>query len=340
MFKKAFHILFTLFLLSLFSCGTRTASKAVYMRQSGTAQGTTYSIIYESPEGEDYTGEITELLISFEKSLSIYDSTSLISKLNRNEPGLMPDSWFTEVFNKSAEIHKASGGVFDITVAPLVNVWGFGPEKKQKVDQKVIDSLLVFVGMDKVHLKDGQILKADPRVQLDMNAIAQGYSVDLVSRLLEAKGCVNYLVEIGGEIRAKGLNDKHRIWRVGIDRPSDINMTPGMDLEAILELQDRSLATSGNYRKFFVENGVKYSHTIDPSSGFPVQHNLLSVTIVAEDCMTADAWATACMASGLEKSKAILAGHSELGGLLIYSDDQGNYLEYLTPGIEKSLVRE
>ena len=339
MSKKLFVIAyFGLFLL--ISCQRAGTSGPSYIRQQGTVQGTTFSIIYESPSGEDFSKEINAWLSEFDRSLSIYDPNSLISRLNRNDSTAIPDAWFLEVFAKSKAIWEASDGLFDLTVAPLVNAWGFGPDPRKTVDSTQIDSLLVFVGMDKTDIQDGRLIKEDPRIRLDMNAIAQGYSVDLISRFLENKGVNHYLVEIGGEIRAKGLSDKARPWRIGIDRPSDGNVLPGMDLEAVLELKDRSLATSGNYRKFFIENGIKYSHTIHPKTGYPVRHNLLSVTILAGDCMTADAWATACMASGLEKSKSLLSKHPELDAFMVYSDEQGNYREFFTPGLESSLIRE
>jgi thiamine biosynthesis lipoprotein len=189
--------------------------------------------------------------------------------------------------------------------------------------------------MDKVKLDHGHIVKKDPRVRLDVNAIAQGYSCDVIARFLDRMGIRNYLVEIGGEIHAHGKNPDGNSWRVGIDKPTEGNMIPGQELQTVVELKNRSLATSGNYRKFFEENGVKYAHTINPKTGYPVKSNLLSATIVAKDGITADAYATVCMVAGLEKSKEILRQVGGMEAYLVYGDEKGNYKVYMTKGMEK-----
>jgi thiamine biosynthesis lipoprotein len=193
--------------------------------------------------------------------------------------------------------------------------------------------------MDKVKLIDNKVVKSDPRIQLDVNAIAQGYSVDIVSDYFDSKGITNYLVEIGGEIKAKGKNSKGQIWRVGIDRPEFGNMMPGDQLQAILQLYNRSLATSGNYRKFYEENGVKITHEINPKTGYPAVQSILSATIIADDCITADAYATVCMVSGLEKSKEILKRHKELEAYLIYGDEAGWFQVYSTSGLKAMITK-
>jgi thiamine biosynthesis lipoprotein len=278
---------------------------------------------------------VDSLLADFDMSLSIYQPASLISRINRNEPGVRTDQKFRDVFTKSFEVYKKTDGAFDITVGPIVNALGFGSKDTLDVDSLMIDSLLAFVGMDKVRLEDEFVVKQDTNVILDVNAIAQGFSVDLVAAFLEERKIKNYMVEIGGEIRAKGRNASNELWRIGIDKPMEGNMVPGENLQAIIRLNDRSLATSGNYRRFYEKNGIKYVHTIDPKTGFPVISNLLSATVVAKDCMTADAYATAFMVFGTERSVRFLEENSFLDAYLIYADEKGSYRVYATPGIKK-----
>jgi len=307
---------------------------------SGFAQGTSYHITYENSNSKDYSDDIESLLKAFDKSLSIYDSTSIISRINNDDPTVEADDWFVEVFNKSVEVSILSGGAFDITVGPVVHAWGFGNAPIAKHDTAYIDSLLQYVGMDKVKLEGRKIIKKYPGVKIDVNAIAQGYSVDVVSNFFESKGIENYLVEIGGEVRGKGTNAKDKIWRVGIDRPSDENVAPGKELQAIIEINNKSLTTAGNYRKFFVENGVKYGHTIDPKTGFPTRNTLLSATVICDDAMTADAYDTAFMVLGLEKSKELLKKLPGIDVYFIYSNPQGEYEIFFSEGIRKMIVKE
>lgn len=324
-------------LLFAFSCNTK---KSEYVKVSGFAQGTTYNITYENSTNLDYSQDIDSILKAFDKSLSIYDSTSIISRINNNDGTVEVDDWFTEVFNKSAEVNTISGGAFDITVGPVVNAWGFGNGPVLKHDTAYIDSLLQYVGMNKVKIEGKKVLKQNPAVKLDVNALAQGYSVDVVCNFFRNKGIQNYLVEIGGEVRGKGTNAKNNFWHIGIDKPSDGNMSPGNNLQAIMEINNKALATSGNYRAFYVENGVKYAHTIDPKTGFPARNTLLSATVVCDDCMTADAYATTFMVLGTEKSKELL---KKLTGIEVYfvsSDPQGNYQVFFSEGMKKMIVEE
>jgi thiamine biosynthesis lipoprotein len=333
-------LLFSLFgiLLSLTACNT-PSKQGGYLKIAGFAQGTTYHITYQLSDSVDLQLQIDSILKVFDGSLSSYDSNSVISNINRNEDVIV-DEMFTRVFKKSLEVYNESNGIFDITVMPLVNAWGFGPGTREDVNNINIDSLLEFVGMEKVKLQNGKVVKSDPRIQLDVNAIAQGYSVDVVAGFLDSLGSQNYLVEIGGEIRAIGVNPSGNRWRVGIDKPEFGNMIPGAELEAIVELNNKSLATSGNYRKYYEENGVKYTHSIDPKTGYPAKQSLLSATIVSDDCMTADAYATVCMVAGLEKSKEILAEHPELDAYLIFGDEAGIYQLFVTPGMKKMVVEQ
>jgi len=315
-------------LILFFSCSRRIESN--YITIVGFTQGTTFSITYESMENSNYKNEIEFLLAKFDTSLSTYNQFSLITKINNNET-TNTDSYFRKVFKKAEEVYKTSNGSFDITVAPLVNAWGFGFKNKEEITNAKIDSMLEFVGFQKVNLKDSTITKTDPRLMLDVNAIAQGYSVDVIANFLEEQEIQNYLVEIGGEVKTKGYNNKGKEWRIGIDKPIDNNNTPGENLQAIISLSNKSLATSGNYRKFYERDGVKYSHTIDPKTGYPVTHSLLSATVVANDCMTADAYATAFMVMGLEDAVLLVDKLSEIEAIFIYNDSTGNYkIKYST----------
>jgi thiamine biosynthesis lipoprotein len=314
--------------------------KLNYKKISGNTQGTTYNITYQDRPGRDLQPKIELLLSKFDLSLSTYEPESIISRINRNEENIRLDRYFKTVFNKSEEVYHVTDGAFDITIAPIVNAWGFGPEAAIKVDSAKIDSLINYVGMHKITLIGGRLSKKDPRVKLDVNAIAQGYSVDVVSEFLEKKGITNYLVEIGGELFGKGLNPKGMPWKVGVDKPFDNNFEPGAKLQAIIEISDKALATSGNYRKFYEADGEKYVHSIDPKTGYPVKSRLLSTTVLANDCMTADAFATAFMVMGLEESIMFLSNHKELDAYLVYSDNEGNYKTFMTPGLKDMLVSE
>jgi thiamine biosynthesis lipoprotein len=312
---------------------------ANYITNRGFTQGTIYSITYESPDMTDYEEEIKQLLFDFSASLSTYLPTSIISRINQNDVTATVDDYFRTVFNKSAEVNKASDGVFDITIAPIVNLWGFGfTGKEPEMNPEKIDSLMQYVGMNKIRIEGDRVVKDLPGVMLDVNAIAKGYSVDVVGNFLKEKGCRNYLVNIGGEIVAKGVNASGIIWRVEVERPED-NAMFGQSKMAIIRLNNRAMATSGNYRRFHEIDGVKYGHTFDAKTGYPAMHNLLSVTVVADDCITADAWATVYLAIGLEKSIELLKKHPEHDVFLIYSDEKGNYRIYQTEGMGAIIIK-
>jgi len=335
-FKKfSIQLIVLIFILLLLYLVTHSAKKGDYVSISGFAQGTTYHITYESKMGENLQRIIDSLLTDFDMSLSIYQPNSLISKFNRNEPGVKADWKFITVFNKSFEVYQKTDGAFDITVGPIVNALGFGNTDTLNIDSTLIDSLLQYIGMDKVKLQDDLLIKEEEETILDLNAIAQGYSVDIVAVMFEEMKIKNYMVEIGGEVRAKGRNARNQIWRIGIDKPVEGNMYPGAELQAIIELKNRSLATSGNYRKFYEKDGVKYVHTINPKTGYPVVSNLLSATVVASDCMTADAYATALMVFGVERSIEFLRKNKFLDAYLIYSDEKGSFKIYQTDGLSK-----
>jgi len=330
------RVLYLVFLLLL--SGISCKEQVEFSSFNGFAQGTTYSVVFEDNdkiEISDLKTNVEKILYDFDMSLSIYQDSSVVSRINRDED-VLPDTFFIEAFTKSKEISQITSGAFDITVGPLVEAWGFGPDAAKSFTEPIRDSLMNFIGMDKVKIRNGMVYKADPRIRLDFNAIAQGYSVDILSRYLKSIGIKRHLVEIGGEVRVCG--DKGGVlWRIGIDRPEDNNMMPGEDLQAIISLKDRSLATSGNYRKFYIEDGVKYSHTIDPKTGYPARNRLLSATIIADDCATADGIATACMVMGQDRTIEFLNLHPEFEAYLIYSDDNGNFKTWATQNLKKNI---
>jgi thiamine biosynthesis lipoprotein len=303
---------------------------------SGNAQGTTYHITYFDKENRNFQPQIEKFLSDFDKSVSTYLPTSIISRVNTNQKKVTVDKYFITCFNKAKEVWKNTDGAFDPTVYPLVNAWGFGPGKKQKIEKAKIDSILEFVGFPLIELKDNKVVKKDPRVSLDFNAFAQGYSVDVVSEFLNSKNITSYIVEIGGEVYAKGRKPNGDNWTIGIEKPID-NTTSENPLKAIAKLENIAVSTSGNYRKFFIEDGIRYGHHIDPRTGYPTKNNLLSATVFAKECISSDANATGILVMGLEKAKEFLKIHTELQAYLFYSDDKDNN-EVFETTLLKSIV--
>lgn len=316
---------------------TACTSKKTYIYNEGPVYGTYYHVVYESPDGTDFHEEIKARFQEYDLSFSTFNPESVISKINNNQ-SVEADVWFTKCFEKAQEISGITEGAFDITVAPLVNAWGFGFREKENVTPELIDSLLQLTGYQKVRLENGQIIKNDPGIMLDMSAIAKGYTVDLIADFLKSKGCENYMVEIGGEVVAKGQNAKGSEWKIGISKPDETGLLTSEELQAIVKLPDHALATSGNYRNFYVEDGKKYAHTIDPATGYPVQHSLLSATVLANDCMTADAFATAFMVMGLEKSVELAKELPYLEVYFIYADETGFNKVYMSDQFERNLT--
>ncbi|MBA7543620.1 FAD:protein FMN transferase [subsurface metagenome] len=345
--KKLF--VWSFILIAVFGFVFLSYKRNAYIVLDGFTQGTSYHIIYKNKFSPFslinknkyyYKSEVDALLAEIDLSLSIYQPGSIISGINRNDTTVRTDDHFKKVFRRAKEISEKTNGVFDITVGPVVNAWGFGPERKADIDSALIDSLLQFIGMDKVELEGDKVIKQKPGIKLDVNAIAQGYTVDVISGFFENKEIFNYLVEIGGEVKTRGTKAKGESWKIGVDKPYDYNFIPGRDLQVILSLSNRSLATSGNYRKFIEEDGIKYSHSINPKTGYPVRNNLLSVTVVAEDCMTADAYATAFMVMGLEESRKIVLTEKDLEIYFIYSDEKGEFQTYHTLGFDRLIEEE
>lgn len=296
----------------LASCGKEKPS---YLALTGKAQGTTFNITYQDLQKRDFSQPVDSLFRLIDKSMSLWDSTSVISRANRNEPGVQVDEHFAAVFQKAHETSESTGGAFDVTVGPLVKAWGFSLKKGlPPPDSSQVDSLMQLVGFQKIRLENGVLQKADPRMEVDFNAIAQGYTVDLISSFLEKNGVKNYLVEIGGEVRTLGVNDRNEVWKIGIDKPVENEKEGSRPLQTTVALSGKSLATSGSYRKFVMREGKKFSHAIVPRTGYPVSHNLLSVSVIADDCASADAYATAFLVMGTDKAME-LAGRL---GLEIY----------------------
>ncbi|MGK0412940.1 MAG: thiamine biosynthesis lipoprotein [Polaribacter sp.] len=289
--------------------------------------GTTYKITYLNAK-DNYQKQLDSLFLRINNSVSTYISTSDISKVNQGETVVFIDTIFKEVFQKSKKIYKETDGYFDPTVGNLVNAYGFGPKtEKMNLTDDEVKEYMQFVGLDKVELIEGQIVKAHPKVYLDFNSIAKGFAIDLVARFLNDKNIDNYLIEIGGEIRAKGTKDNNNPWIIQLVNPVSAIDNDGFK---IINLSDKSMATSGNYRKYrVVENGKKYVHTINPKTGFAKESNLLSASVIASiDCADVDAYATAFMAMGLEKSKIFLEKNPKLQAILLFSDADGNIDEY------------
>ena len=331
--KKVLPILFILVVLVV--AGIAVGRKnADYQHDSGLVFGTSYNITYQS--NDNLKPEIEKALAEVDASLSPFNEKSVITHVNKNEAVTLDDHFIT-VFRLSSEIYKDTEGAFDITVAPLVNAWGFGFKNGITPDRHAIDSLMQFVGFDKVKLQNGKIIKTDDRLMLDCSAIAKGYGVDAVARLLKSKGIDNYMVEIGGEIVASGESPKGAPWRIGVSKPDDDSVNVSNEIQGIINISNRAMATSGNYRNFYYKGGKKYAHTIDPKTGCPVQHSILSATVVSDECAKADAYATAFMVMGLDKAKAVLARHKDMMAYFIYSDDKGNNKVWYSPSLKANL---
>ena len=307
--------------------------QAPYQTDEGFVFGTMYKITYQSKE--NLKKEIEAELRKVDNSLSPFNKRSVITRINDNTD-LSADSMLVYVYNMARSISEETQGAYDITVAPLVNAWGFGFKTQTFPDSAKIDSLRRIVGYRKISLTpEGKFEKRDPRVMLDCSSIAKGFGVDCVARLLESRGIRNFMVEIGGEVVVKGENPKMEKWRIGINRPVDDSLAVNQELQTVLEITDAGMATSGNYRNFYYKDGKKYAHTIDPRTGYPVQHNILSSTVIADNCAKADAYATAFMVLGLDSAKIICNAHPELDAYFIYEDKEGKLRTYSTEGMKK-----
>ena len=295
-------------LLLLVSCAQKE-----YRQNTNFVFGTIYNITYQSDK--DLQQEIEAELMKVDGEFSMFNPQSTVARINSGDSAVERSEMFNEIYQLAQTVSKETDGAFDITVAPLVNAWGFGFKHEQLPTPEQVDSLLQL------------------RNQMDFSAIAKGYGCDVVARLLESHGIHNYMVEIGGEVVVSGKNAKGDDWHIGITKPTEDSLNVEGEMQTVLSITDHAMATSGNYRNFYYQGGRKYAHTIDPRTGYPVQHSLLSATVLAENCATADAYATSFMVLGVEGAKAVLARHPELMAYLIYTDEKGQLTTWASPAL-------
>ncbi len=309
------------------------------VENSGYAQGSTYHIKYLTSEARNFGDEIDTLFKQIDASMSTYIPSSLISQVNKGDTTVQVDAYFLTVLKRSMEIAKETQGAFDPTVGPLVKLWGFGYDKiRTDVTETMIAKTMGKTGFENITIQEDEVT-IPAGFNIDFNAIAQGYTVDVISEYLEEHGIRSYMVEVGGEVRTRGTNQDGNIWKIGVDKPTE-QINAQDRFQFILELNNAALATSGNYRKFWVdkETGIKYAHTIDPKTGQPARNKLLSASIVADNAMDADGYATVCMVKGLEACKEFLAAKPGLEGYLVYADEDGSWGEYITQGFREFIV--
>ena len=314
----------------------RNQKSVPYQHSRGLVFGTSYSMTYQCDS--DLTRQIEAELQKVDNSLSPFNKRSCISAVNRGE-NVEVDDMFREVFLLAERVSTETDGAFDITVAPLVNAWGFGFKHGTPPTKHSIDSLMATIGYNKVSLSGNHVRKSDSRTMLDCSAIAKGYGCDVVARMLKSRGITNFMVEIGGEIVTSGINEKRVPWKIGVTKPTDDSLNVNGEIQTVLNVTDKAMATSGNYRNFYYKNGRKYAHTIDPKTGYPIQHNILSSTVIADNCATADAYATAFMVLGLDGAKKVLERHPELMAYFIYSDKNGKNTVWYSPSMKGKFIQ-
>ena len=329
---KIFKLLFVVItIIILASCQNREhPERPVQIR--GEIFGTYYAVSYYCADGNNYKKQIDSLLNDFNQSMSYYADNSVISKINRNETDIM-DDYFKIVLHRSLEIYEKTDGAFDATVSPLVNAWGFGFANRKDMTQWKVDSILQFVGSNMVSVDGEKVIKQDPRIQFDFNAIAKGYGTDLVADFLKSKGKNSYMVDIGGDLIVGNVKPDGSKWRIAIERPARKYDDP-QEYDHIIELENRAIATSGSYRRYYEQDGQRHSHTIDPKTGYPVKNKLLSTTVFANNCMTADAYATAFMVMGLEKSREFAENRDDLDAFFIFSKNTEEFGVYATDRLD------
>ena len=306
-----------------------------YQKYADFVFGTTFTVTYQCDS--DMNQSIKAELMKVDYSLSPFNKESIITAINNNQD-VEPDKMFMDVFQLAMDISRETEGAFDITVAPLVNAWGFGFKSGEKPTAHQVDSLRQIIGYQKISVDHGKICKQDPRMMLDCSAIAKGYGTDVVAKFLRSRGVKNFMVEIGGEIVTCGVNPDRLPWKVGVIKPDDDSLSVSHELQTILNVTDIAMATSGNYRNFYYQGGKKYAHTIDPKTGYPVQHNILSATVLAKTCAMADAYATSFMVMGLDKAQKVLERHPELMAYFIYDDGQGKNAVWFSPSLKDKIA--
>ena len=336
---KKWHFPFLLFLI----IGTYLAlsrkgetANAPYQHAEGAIFGTVYHAAYQCDS--NLNGKILDELQAVDQSLSMFNPNSTISQINSGKSN-DTDSLLRTIFHIAREVSQATDGAFDITVAPLVNAWGFGFKHGALPDSLQVDSLRQLIGWNRISLKDNKFVREDPRMVIDLSAVAKGFGSDCVAQMFRRHGIENFMIEIGGEVVTSGLSPKGKPWRIGVNKPQEDSTSTNNELQTILQMKDCAMATSGNYRNFYINNGRKIAHTIDPKTGYPVQHSILSSTVIAPTCAVADAYATSFMVLGLEKSLQVLDKHPELMGYFIFADKDGNYQVWKSPGIEALIAQ-
>jgi thiamine biosynthesis lipoprotein len=344
---KGFVILFIgLFLLAIGTVAyfmsqskVKNVPQTNYFHNQGDTQGTTYSITYQQPEGLDLQDKIEKRLHEFDMSLSTYIPNSIISRVNRNDTTVRIDELFEVMFNEAHEVSRRTNGALDITVGPLVKAWGFAFGNKDHSKLPNVSDFMSYIGYEKVRIKDHKVIKDDPRIVIDANSIAQGYSSDIIAKLLDDNKCQNYMVEIGGEIVCKGLNDKGQKWRIGIDKAIDDSTSTTEELQTIISITDCAVTTAGGYRKFYIKDGKKYSHIINPHTGRPIENNMLSVTVIAPKGIIADAYDTPFMELGVDSCMKICKSIPGMECYVIYTDKNGKNQVIYSDGFKKYITQ-
>ncbi|WP_339924010.1 FAD:protein FMN transferase [uncultured Cyclobacterium sp.] len=333
-------LLLVVFMVYLYRQNKETVTSPISDNQktvfSGKTMGTTYRVVYLDPGGRNFKKDIDSILVNFNQALSTYISDSELSRLNKYDSLVFESEYFYPVLKTSKEVFSLTDGAFDPTIGPLVNAWGFGPDGPSLQDSLGVKQLLERVGFENIVFDEKGVRKTETDVYLDFSAIAKGFGVDVVARFLSEQGIQNYLVEIGGELKGNGVNEKGELWKVGVSQPGEEGLAN--EIYSIVALENKGLATSGNYRNFYIKDSVKYSHTISPFTGYPVVHRLLSATVVAESCILADAYATAFMVLGMDQAKEIQKSVEGIEIFLIFNDDQGQIQSYVSDGLAPFLT--
>ena len=328
--KKSFMLFVSLVILA--SCGQQPKKMVL----QGLAQGSYYAITYYDEQGRDFQHEIDSIFHAVDMSVNLWVDSSVISKVNRNEKVVL-DQIFIDNFNIAQEAAQRSGGYFDPTISPIVAAWGFSYKHGDSITPQLIDSLKLLVDYRKVRLEEGKVVKENPAMTLDFNAIAQGYTSDMIAAFLDSRGIKNYLVDTGGEIMAKGEKPNGKPWIVGIEKPAE-HMNSEQIVQTRLALRDKGLVTSGSTRKYVERDGKRYSHCIDPHTGYPVEHQVLSVTVLAENSVWADALASICMVMGMEKSQPLIESMDGVEAYYIFVNEKGELEVFATEGFKKLIV--
>lgn len=306
-----------------------------YFSNSAEIFGSYYHIKYQYTK--DLQPQIDSILQAYDESVSPYKPNSIVSRINRNDSNVVLDKWMETLIKKGIQIGNETNGAFDITIQPLVEAWGFSFKQKREMTPGLVNRLKSLVDYRKIKVLNHKLLKDDPSITVDCISMGDGYATDIIADFLEANNIKNYLIEIGGEIRVKGINGSNEVWSLGIDKPIDLTDSTNSEIQQVIALNSGALSTSGNYRNFYYKDGKKYAHTIDPKTGYPVQHSLLSATIVAPSCIDADAYSTACMVIGLEKSLQLVKRIPQIEGYFIYTDSKGSMQVIYTNGFKKFL---